>query len=95
MSFPVQFYLLTTKLRAGVKDNRPWEIHTATGIVQMTDKDGNVSDEVVEVRLPKDAPKTLPRGMYTLNVEPYQTREKELGFAIRSIVGEPVKAASK
>ncbi len=75
------------------KDQKQYLFHTADVRFQMSDRDGNVGDAVAEVRLPDEAPLTLDRGMYVLDVQPYKAREGGMAFAVRAIAPAAKKAA--
>lgn len=89
----LQCNLITHQARRGTKDGKNWVIHTADCLIQTIDKDGNVGEAVVEVRLPESAPLTLDRGPHVLDVQPYKNRDGALAYAVRSIT--PVKAPAK
>jgi|GEM_PF-3863227 len=89
----LQCNLITHQARRGTKDGKNWFIHTADCLIQTIDKDGNIGEAVVEVRLPESAPLTLERGPHVLDVQPYKAREGGLAFAVRSIT--PTKTSPK
>lgn len=97
MQLPV--YLITTQFKEGVsiKSGAPkkYEIHTADVLIKVTDMEGAVSDQVATMRMPKSAPRGLPRGEYIADIEPYVSQTKDLVFAVRKLEPAPVKPAQK
>lgn len=91
MQLPV--YVITTQFKAGVSNKsgtpKPYEIHTADVLISVTDLEGTVSQQVATMRMPKSAPRGLPRGDYMAEVDAYVNSTKDLSFSIRKL--EPSK----
>lgn len=89
MSNIIKFQLLTCNSRSGSKNGRDWVMTEAKGMLQVTDKDGDIKTDIATVMMPKGAPLNMPQGLYDLHCDHYIDRENKLQFAIRKV--EPSK----
>ena len=89
MSHIIKFQLLTCNSRSGSKNGRDWVMTEAKGMLQVTDRDGDVMTDIATVMMPKGAPLHMPQGLYDLHCDHYIDRENKLQFAIRKV--EPSK----
>jgi len=85
MSMIVPFQLITCNSRSGEKNGKTWVMTEAKGLVQVTDKDGDVRTDIATVMMPKGSPLSMPAGVYNLHVDHYIDRENRLQFSIRKV----------
>ena len=89
MAHIIPFQLITCNSRSGTKNGRDWIMTEAKGMLQVTDKDGDVRNDIASVMMPKGSPLDMPPGRYDLHFDHYIDRENKLQVAIRKV--EPSK----